>query len=132
MGAVPPKKDRTCLFVSLGIGLLFLFLILIGIIGVACWYYSSKGDTKDDYERGFHAAQAAKPTPAAPVQTKIVEKIIEREVPARSSYPPPPQYSAPPPRRRRSSIGRSFGKACAWGAGLSLGCGLVRGVGRLF
>merc|ERR1711964_789535 len=124
MGAVPPKKDRTCLFVSLGIGLLFLFLILIGIIGVVCWYYSSKGDTKDDYERGFHAAQAAKPTPAAPVQTKVVEKIIEREVPARSSYRPPPQYCAPPPRysapprRRRSGIGRSFGKACAWGAGL--------------
>merc|ERR1712098_938744 len=67
--AMPPKKDRTCLFVSLGIGLLFLFLILVGIIGVACWHYSSKGDTKDDYERGLHAAQAAKPTPApaAPV-----------------------------------------------------------------
>merc|ERR1711964_875336 len=121
---MPPKKDRTCLFVSLGIGLLFLFLIL-GIIGGVCWYYSSKDDTKDDYERGFRAAQAAKSETAAPVT------IIEREVPARSSYQPPPR--APPPRKSRSGIGSvasSFGNAMVWGAGMGLGAGLVSNLFR--
>merc|ERR1711964_229640 len=120
--AMSPKKDNTCLYVSLGIAALFFFLIVIGIIGVVCWKFSSN-DAKDDYERAFRAGQASKPNPEAPAQTKVVEKIIEREVPARSSYPPP-RYAQPPPRKR-SSIGRSFGKACAWGAGLTLGAGLM-------
>merc|ERR1711964_882234 len=116
--AMPPKKDKTCLYVSLGIAALFFFLIFAAVIGIVVWKSSSNNKTVDDYERRLRAAQAAKSEPA--VQTKVVEKIIEREVPVRSA-PPPRQRAPPPAPRNRSGFGRSFKKACAWGAGFSIG-----------
>merc|ERR1711964_686058 len=83
------------------------------IIGIVIWKISSNNNTG-----GLRAAQAATKSEPA-VQTKVVEKIIEREVPARSA-PAPRQCAAPAPRKR-SGWGRSFKKACAWGAGFSIG-----------